>query len=565
MRKLIIVLILAFCQLAHAEILVSVDRDPVVADESFQLIFESDENINDTPDFSPLNKSFTVLNSSTSNNTQIINGKVSHSQKWILTVLANKTGMLRVPPISFGNELSEPRTIKVLASAPASSNNVKGDIYIDVDVSTTNPYVQAQVIYTVKLYWAVPMSNASLSEPKISGGQAVIEKQGDDKSYETQRNGKRYGVNERRYVIYPQSSGQLKIGPLLFQGQTGGGGGIFDFDPFGPQPKSMVKRSKEINLDVKPIPNSFSGKTWLPAKQLHIEEQWSVAPDKLKQGEAATRTLTLKAEGLAASQLPAINDAIPDSFKHYPDQPELEDTNSSGVTTGIRREKMAIIPTSAGDYVMPAIKIPWWNIKTDKMEFAELPERTIHVNASAENVQKQAVDNQVKPDNTAVVNSEGNTNQVKVEPITKTTESPFWKIVSLGLFLLWLFTLMLWWMRQRGKKNVTIKKEQTPSNRYYLKAIKDACKKNDPNEAKQALLEWARIKWPESRMTSLTEIKSHCGADLQMKLDELNNILYGKRSEKWNGADFLKSFESQTFDKTHKNKQAGKLEPLYKT
>ena len=57
MRKLIIVLILAFCQLAHAEILVSVDRDPVVADESFQLIFESDENINDTPDFSPLNKS----------------------------------------------------------------------------------------------------------------------------------------------------------------------------------------------------------------------------------------------------------------------------------------------------------------------------------------------------------------------------------------------------------------------------------------------------------------------------------------------------------------------------
>ena len=553
-----------FCQQTQAEILVSVDRDPVVADESFQLIFESDENINDQPDFSPLNKSFTVLNSSTSSNTQIINGKVSHSQKWILNVLANKTGTLSIPPISFGNEQSEPRTIKVLASAPASKSNIQDDIYIDVDVSTANPYVQAQVIYTVKLYWAVPMSNASLSEPKISGGQAVIEKQGDDKSYQTRRNGKQYGVNERRYFIYPQSSGQLKIEPLMFQGQTGNSS-IFDFDPFGPQPKSIVKRSKEINLDVKPIPDSFIGKTWLPAEQLHVEEQWSVAPDKLKQGEAPTRTLTLKAEGLAASQLPVIDDAIPDDFKRYPDQPEFEDKNSSGVATGIRREKMAIIPTRAGDYVMPAIKIPWWNTATDKMEFAELPERTIHVKATAISVQKQAVDDQSKSNDVAVVDKEGDTNQVKIETIANTTETPFWKIVSLGLLVLWILTLMLWWMSKRRKKNVTIQKEQTPSVRYYLKVIKDACKKNDPNETKQALLEWARIKWPESRMTSLTEIKSYCGADLQIKLDELNNILYGKCNEKWNGTDFLKCFESQSFDKTHKNKHVGKLEPLYKT
>ena len=100
MRRFLILFFLILSQQVQAGIQVSVDRDPVVLDESFQLIFESDEKVKDQPDFTPLNQFFTVLNSSSRSNTQIINGKVSHSQQWILTVLAKKAGKIKIPAIS---------------------------------------------------------------------------------------------------------------------------------------------------------------------------------------------------------------------------------------------------------------------------------------------------------------------------------------------------------------------------------------------------------------------------------------------------------------------------------
>ena len=35
------------------------------------------------------------------------------------------------------------------------------------------------------------------------------------------QNPERYGVVERRYAIYPQASGIVTIGPVVFQGQIG--------------------------------------------------------------------------------------------------------------------------------------------------------------------------------------------------------------------------------------------------------------------------------------------------------------------------------------------------------
>lgn len=563
--KILITLpLLLFCQLLMAEITVKVDRDPVLVDESFHIVFESDQKIDAEPDFSPLNKSFTVLNNSRRSNTQIINGKVSHSQMWILTVISNKSGALDIPSIRFGNELTKPLSINVVAKAPSTKGKTKDDIFIEVEINKRAPYVQAQVIYTVKLYRAVATSNASLSEPELTGGQAIINKLGEDSSFETQRNGKRYVVIQRQYVIFPQSSGTLKIEPLIFQGQTGGTAGFFSFDPFGPQPKSIVKRSEGIELDVKPIPDSFTGDTWLPANQLTIQEQWSVDPSRLKQGEATTRTLTLTANGLAASNLPAIKSHLPDSLKQYPDQPEFEEKNNANGYIGIRRDKMAIIPTVGGDYTLPAIKIPWWNTDTDQMEIAELPDRVIHVKADAT----------VKPNNNnkqAVVTDENLSGSSDAEEQSKSTaidspaEEPFWKWLSLFLLVLWFATLFLLWRSKRITVVENSKLEKKTSVQQYIKKIQQACKSNDPKTTKQALIEWANSLWPEKRINNIDAIKEYSDEDFKSKINDLNNCLYGKASSAWDGMAFLKSFESQSFERQRSKATPGKLEPLYKT
>jgi len=350
-----------------AAITVSVDRDPVAIDESFQLVFDSDEQTSGQPDFSPLEKEFTIMNTSNRNSTQIINGKVSYSQQWVLTMLAEKTGQLTIPAIRFGQSLSPERSINVVRGNTGTA--VQDDVFIEASVDSSRPYVQAQVVYTVKLFRAIATSNATLSDPVLSSGQAIIDKLGDDKSYEVQRHGKRYVVIERRYVIFPQNSGAMTIEPVVFQGQTGAGS-FFRFDPFGPAPKTIIKKSDPVKVDVQPIPASYPGTTWLPASNLSIQEQWSVAPDKLKVGEATTRTLTIRAEGLAASHLPAIEHALPDAFKSYPDQPEFEETNNARGFVGTRKEKMAVIPAQAGAFVLPAMKIYWWNTEKDKLELA---------------------------------------------------------------------------------------------------------------------------------------------------------------------------------------------------
>ena len=559
-KILIAVFFMLIAGYASAAITVSVDRNPVVVDESFQLIFKSDEQIRGQPDFSPLKQDLTILNSSSRSNTQIVNGKVSYTQQWVLTVLANRTGSVRIPPLKFGKQSSPARSIVVVSNINAKRNAISDDVFIEVNVDKDNPYVQAQVVFTVKLFRAIATNNATLSEPVVKGGQAVIEKLGDDNSYEAQRGGKRYVVIVRRYAIFPQKSGSMTIEPVVFQGQVGTGS-FFGFDPFGPAANRIVKRSEQIDLTVKPIPDAFTGDYWLPASNLKIQEQWSVAPDKLKQGEAVTRTLILEADGLASSQLPMPDDQVPAGFKQYPDQPQFEQMTSDTGFTSIRREKMAIIPTTSGKQVMPAIKLAWWNTKTDTIEYAELPERQIVVAAAAgqslaqnknAGLVAQAEQDGLQESGAGVLNAPSQ--QV----------STVWQWVSLIFFCLWLLTLYGWFKSRHAGQRATVAGPEARLSKYKTEIIK-ACKNNDPVAAKKSLLAWANRYWPQQHINNFHQLKDMVNDDFKQELDKLNACLYAKQKQEWDGQAFIRSFHSQSFAQQSDKQTTGNLQPLYKS
>lgn len=564
LRRLTLFFLLLFSPFIQAEISVSVDRNPVIADESFQLIFESDEKVKAEPDFRPLNKDFTILNTGRRSNTQIINGDFKQSQQWILNVIAKKTGLIQIPSIKFGDVLSQPYQVKVVTTAPPKVGNKLEDIFLEAEVNKKSPYVQEQIIYTIKLYRAVQTNNASLSEPAISGDQAVITKLGEDKSFETRIKGKRYVVVQRQYAIFPQSSGSLKIEPIVFQGQTGSSS-FFGIDPFGPQPKSIAKRSNSIELDIQAIPDSFIGETWLPASQINIQEQWSVDPSQLKQGEATTRTVTITATGLASSHLPAIESVLPDSLKQYPDQPEFNENFDQDRLVSERREKMAIIPAQSGNVTLPAIRIPWWNTATNKMEVAELPERTLYIEASELIQAEDSQQIEVTQQSDATSNKDVQIGEQAIADTEAANGNAYWKWVSLILFLLWLMTLFLFWnSRSRFNKKERIAVVE-PSKRQALKQIERACNNNDAQQAKTAILEWAKRMWPKERINNLDSVKAYGNAELASMLDELNNFLYGKKQQVWDGKAFLVCFQAQTFQVDKKVSEKGNLQPLYKT
>ena len=541
-----------------AAVSVSVDRDPVVLDESFQLVFKSDEQINGQPDFSQLEKDFTILNTSQRSSTQIINGKVSYTQQWSLTLLARQSGKQLIPSLRFGNQSSPARSINVIANAAPGKQTEHDDVFIEVSVDNDQPYVQAQVIFKVKLFRAIATSNATLSEPVLNGGQAIVDKLGDDNSYESQRGGRRYVVIERRYVIFPQNSGKMTIEPVVFQGQTGAGG-FFRFDPFGPAGKTIIKRSPAIQLDVKPIPADYPGGTWLPASKLSLQEQWSVSPEKLKQGEATTRTLILVAEGLAASHLPAVEDVLPDEFKTYPDQPELEERDGNTGFVGTRREKMAVIPTTAGSFTLPSLGIYWWNTLEDRLETAELPEREIRV-ATAANIPAQQA-----PVATPQSRSEpGPADALMQSP--QNTEPGLWHWVSLFFFILWMVTLFAWY-RARSRPPIQHKKQESQASLAPLnKKVLKSADRDDAMATRDALLDWANSRWPQQHFVNIGQLKSCVDEALSQEIDALNAYLYGRNNQQaWKGDRLAKLFQSQTFSENKNKEDAGKLEPLYKS
>jgi len=199
--------------LASARVRVEVDRDPVVADESFDVTFTSDTRDAGDPDFAPLERDFDILARSSQTSLQIINGRPESGQSWVLSLIAKRSGRIQLPSITFGKEHSEPLVLDV---RPSAGGGADSDVFLTVEASPQPAYVQAQILVTVRLYVGVQVGNATLSDLQATG--AVIEKLGDDRRRDEMRGGRNYTVFERRYAVFAERSGTLTIAPVEFAG-----------------------------------------------------------------------------------------------------------------------------------------------------------------------------------------------------------------------------------------------------------------------------------------------------------------------------------------------------------
>lgn len=126
-----------------AQIIVTVDRNPVNINESFQILFNSNESPDGMPDFSALERSFTILNQSQRTSASLVNGKASKNIQWTLDVMAKEAGPVTVPAIAFGKDMSDPLTIEVTKADDNKAANVSEDIFLEVEATPQKPYLQS--------------------------------------------------------------------------------------------------------------------------------------------------------------------------------------------------------------------------------------------------------------------------------------------------------------------------------------------------------------------------------------------------------------------------------------
>ncbi|WP_420904394.1 BatD family protein [Candidatus Magnetaquiglobus chichijimensis] len=531
-----------------AEIQARASRDPLVTGESFSLIFSSAENPDGDPDFSPLKRDFEILDQNKSNHFQFINGHKSHSITWTLELLPRKAGEIPIPAIAFGKDRSTPLTLKILSAPPPAREQAgrdDSDLRLEAEWSGKSVHLQEQILLTLRFLNAAPIAGASLQEPKVESGEALIEKLGEDQAYETTRDQRRFIVTERRYALFPQKSGTLTIGAIPLTAQLPGadrsGSLLREFfnDPFiknfplgpGRAGKTVRLSTEPARIEVKPVPTGWGGGTWLPVHRLELSENWSPEPPRFQVGEPVTRTLTLQADGATAAQLPELTIAVPPGIKSYPDKPRLEDQRLVTGIIGKSVNKIALIPATPGAFTLPAIEIPWWNSDAGRIETARLPERRITVlpaattrpdgNASqphpVPSVSSPAAPGPASEKPASAAPGPASEKPASAAPgpasekpasaapgpasektgpaipaATVTTPAPFWPWLAFVLGCGWLGTAGAWWYRARmTRRNAPA----TPPPRSTsdpltepLDALKRACAANDPKAAHTALL-----------------------------------------------------------------------------
>jgi hypothetical protein len=557
-KKLVFLLLLSSFMPGNvfaAQIGVSFDRNPVSLGESFQIIFTANDTPDSDPDFSPLEQDFDILGQSQSSNSSWINGRSSKTVQWTLNVMAKHPGSLVVPAVKFGDDESQPSSILVTQATANKAVNTDDDLFLEVEANPQSPYVQSQVLYTVRLYRRIDIAQAALNEPELS--DAVIEKLGDDSNYNTQINGVNYLVTERKYAIFPQKSGALTIKPLMLTAEVMASNRP-NFNGFFNSQMTKTRKisSKSVTLEVKPAPATFTGQHWLSSEQLVLKEEWSGDNQQMKVGEPLTRTLTLLAKGTTVGQLPELNiGKIDAQLKTYPDQPVLREQKKPEGLIAFREEKIAIIPSKAGFYKLPAIEIPWFNSQSQKMEIAKIPETTITALEAAGTL----------PDMAAPVAPMPVEQPQKAEQstpiITQPQQQNTWFWVALFLGAGWLATLAYLLIKRPVKKPVEEKSATEIRLEDSIKSLKKACVDNNAIVAKDALLAWGRQKYGAASLGAVAELSD---ARLRDEILHLNQILYGKAAGQWQGKKLFQAFVENKAREKIAVTDDGKLEPLYR-
>lgn len=521
-----------------------VDRPTVRENESFTYSLRAEGQVRGDPDTSPLEQQFDLLSRSTNSRIQIVNGRTQQVVEWIFQLMPRAPGKFTLPALEVGGLMSNSIELEVL---PASTGDgTTADIFMEVEAEPVAAYVQSQVLFTLRLYQGVSTGRATLTSPQVSGGEAIVERLGEDRQFQTERDGRTFIVRERRYAVFPQASGELTIGPATFEAMVIPTRGF-----------SRVRRlrSDSVRIEVKPAvppPPEHPGATWLPADQLTLTDRLSDPGEPFTLGIPRTRTLTVKADGVLETQLPELVLDETAGMRQYPDQPELNRITTELGLSVTRTERYAVIAQREGEIALGGVELPWFNVVDERWEVARVEPRTLDVLRGAEPAN-------VPP---APAEPASETGAAEAEP------DRFWRRVSAGLGLGWLLTLAAWGYGALRTARDGRRAERAPrpsSPRRSLARARAASRASDPAEAQRLLLEWAAVRYSDDPPATLGALAARVPEPLAARVRELEAHLYGRRPGQWHGAALAEALAGIAPAPRRRARGADDpLEPLYR-
>ena len=408
----------------------SVDRNPVVQGEYFVLtVTGNDDLAGNAIDTSILKKDFTIGRTSVNRSTQIINFNSQKKTSWQILLSAKNNGIATIPAFNINGVKSSPIALQVVKDS--NSKQKSKDVFIKTNLKHNEAYVGQLLTYNVKLYLAVDLQRGVLNAPEVAHAQ--VKQIGDDQDKTEIVNGRRFRVIERTYGIIADKPGTVNVGDVSFEGDVlksaRQGLGMFSFNES--RPVQVTSPSQKITI--LPKPKNYHG-DWLVSDLVVLKEEWPQQDKEYELGAPITRTIKLYASNTDDTSIPEIHSALPQNMKSYPEKPKRKTfTRNSNLVSELTQTE-AIVPTKAGKYTLPEIRVPWWNPILRKQEFATLPAKTIIVIGNAQN----------QAGNTLISSS-------KKQQLQTEYSSGFWPWLTALFAVLWLFSSYMWWKKPKQK------------------------------------------------------------------------------------------------------------------
>lgn len=526
---------------AQDPIQASVDRAIVRDNESFTFVLRAEGAVRGDPEIAPLAAQFDVLNTSSSRRIGIVNGRTAEVNEWQFQLMPKTAGEFTIPALRVGDRQSNAVAVRVLAPEPNAAPTA--DIFMELTAEPATIYAQAQVLFTLRLFIGVSTGRATLTAPETSGVEAIVEKLGEDGQYQTMRGGRDFVVRERRYAVFPQQAGMLTIGPVTFEAMVIPDRGFSRVQRF---------RSDVLELAVQPAvapPPALADAAWLPAQSVTLSDDWGTGGDELVVGIPRTRTIVVEAVGLLETQLPELTLEQQGGVRQYADQPELARSVTAEGLSSRRSVSLAVIAQSPGEVTIAGARLPWWNVAAQRWDVAELPPRTLRVLPSAEAAVPEPI---AEP--------------AIMAPSLVAAPRGLWPWLSGALALAWLATMVAWWRararRARSAETAAhaARAGEKPVLRKVLRDLESACAVHDPGAARNALLEFAAVRYPTGTPRSLGALAAALPDAVAREVLTLEAHLYGAAAGAWHG-DGLKT-QLGELERAGTPPQQGAAEPL---
>ncbi len=453
-------------------------------------------------------------------------GQMTHRMQWRLQLTPRRSGRLSIPPIRYGERSTPTLELEVTPRPEASPSP---QIFIEIDSERPNPYVGQQVGISLRLYHDVPLFDARLEPPKKDGLQ--IRRATEESRYRVRRGEREFELREQQWLLFPRRAGQLSLPPATLRGAIAA-----TQDPLRSVDgrRRIFRRSEALSLEVRPPPDSYGGRFWLPATRLEITQTWSGFGDELRVGDTLEWSHVIVAHGLPAEALPAdLALGLDERVGIYPDQAQRSSRVESGSLIGRLEQRYAVIVTEPGRIELPAIRLLWWDVEADRERSSVLEGRVFEVSGGARH--------------------------------GSTDSRPFGPVPGM-LALLLLLSLALAFVVSRSRlAPFAAALEAALARRRARQKLKKACLGGDPAAARAALIAWARSRWPAARIVGLRDIGARAAdAELALLLAELDAALYAPGPREWRGRRFWRLFGGFGPDQARRpaRGEAG-LPPLY--